>query len=98
MGSRTMPRFNDVSRAYQRHIAGVSNCVHRLLRWLIRAVMCYHELTLNRHLGFISAYVLRDMMSQYVTETYTFFELMMHMDANTRYIYIHLFYFINFVM
>ena len=31
-------RFDDVPRAYQRHTVGVSNRVHRLLRWLVWAV------------------------------------------------------------
>ena len=36
-------RFDDVPHAYQRHTAGVSNRIHRLLRRLVRAVTCYHE-------------------------------------------------------
>ena len=36
-------RFDDVPCAYQRHTTGVSNRVHRLLRRLVWAVMCYHE-------------------------------------------------------
>ena len=36
-------RLADVPLAYQRHTVGVPNCLHRLLRRLVRAVACYHE-------------------------------------------------------
>ena len=36
-------RLADVPFAYQRHTVGVPTRVHRLLRRLVRAVMCYHE-------------------------------------------------------
>jgi len=36
-------RLADVPRAYQRHTVGVSTRVHRLLRRVVRAVVCYHE-------------------------------------------------------
>ena len=36
-------RLNDVPCAYQRHTIGVPSHIHRLLRWLVRAVTCYHE-------------------------------------------------------
>ena len=35
--------FDDVPRAYQRHTVGVPSYIHRFLRWLVRAVTCYHE-------------------------------------------------------
>ena len=36
-------RLADVPRTYQRHTVGVYTRVHRLLRHLVRAVICYHE-------------------------------------------------------
>ena len=42
-GVANYARFDDVPRAYQRHTVGVLNRVHRLLRWLVRAVTCYHD-------------------------------------------------------
>ena len=35
--------FDDVPRAYQRHIVGVPSRIHRMLRRLVQAVTCYHE-------------------------------------------------------
>ena len=36
-------RLADVPLAYQRHTVGVPNRLHRILRWLVCAVTCYHE-------------------------------------------------------
>ena len=44
--SRGIPnyeQFDGVPHAYQRHTAGVSTRVHRLLRQLVREMTCYHE-------------------------------------------------------
>ena len=35
-------RLADVPFAYQRHTVGVPTRIHRLLRFLVRAVTCYH--------------------------------------------------------
>jgi len=35
--------LGDMPLAYQRHTVGVPNRVHRLLRRLVRTVLCYHE-------------------------------------------------------
>ena len=36
-------RLVDVPLAYQRHTVGVPSRIHRLLRCLVCAMMCYHE-------------------------------------------------------
>ena len=36
-------RLADVLLAYQRHTVGVPSRLHRLLRCLVHAVVCYHE-------------------------------------------------------
>ena len=79
-------RFEDVPHAYHRHIVGVSNRIHHLLRWLVRTVTCYHEHHANQMLRIYFCIFLRDMMSQDVTKIHIFFELMMHVDANNRYV------------